>query len=300
MRTQVCLIQVPYMAGDNRHGAAKGPESFIQTAAVLLRKKGIGFTVESVNPGIPFRDSVNTSLLVCKELASIVRRTAESGKFPLILAGSCDVSKGILAGLEQGRMGIVWLDAHGDFNTPETTITGFFPGMSLAIITGHCYGDYRARLGNNSPIPEEATLLLGVRDLDPAERHRLETSAIEVVHWHDGKPDANVAGRINDLSRRVTDIYLHIDMDALDSHVAPGVTDAPVPGGLSLSDMEEVIRLIASRLRIKAAALATYNPDRDHDDKSLNAGVRIIELLSVIVSDQLYAPKFRKKQAKAE
>jgi arginase len=277
---RVCLIQVPYMAGDDRHGASKGPQRFVQAGAGLLTVRGIPVTLERVERDKPFGDSASASLLVCKELASIVRKAVTAGQLPLVLAGSCDASKGILSGFDHSRCSVVWIDAHGDFNTPETTISGFFPGMSLAVITGHCYQNYWAQIGNNSPISEVATLLLGVRDLDPAERQRLERSAIQVVNWREGKPQADVRACLDALAKRVQEVYLHVDMDAFDPQVAPGVVDHPVSGGLSLQDMEAAIRAVAARFRIRAAALATYNPDRDQDDKTLYAGLRIIELLA--------------------
>ena len=86
-----------------------------------------------------------------KRLAPVVRRAIEAGQFPLVLAGGCDASKGILSGFDHGHCGVVWFDAHGDFNTPETTSSGYFDGMSLAVITGHCYQSYWAQIGNSTP-----------------------------------------------------------------------------------------------------------------------------------------------------
>jgi arginase len=278
---QICLIQVPYTCGDARHGASKGPARYVQAGVEKsLAGKGAAVTVKRVEAGAPFRDSASSSLANCKQIAMIVREAVAAGQFPLVLAGSCDVSKGILSGFDHARCGVIWIDAHGDFNTPESTISGFFPGMSLAVITGHCYRNYWAQIGNNAPISEAATLILGVRDLDPAERERLERSAIRVVSWREGKPQADVLASLDELAKRTSEIYLHIDMDALDPEVAPGVVDHPVPGGLSLQDMQETIRAVAVRFRIRAAALCTYNPDLDQDEKTLHARLRIIELLS--------------------
>jgi arginase len=248
----------------------------------LLRGGGLTVTVERVERGAPFRDSGSASLAVNKRLAPIVRQTIAAGQLPLVLAGSCDVSMGVVSGFDHARCGLVWIDAHGDFNTPETTVTGFFAGMSLAVIMGHCYRNLWAQVGNCVPISESATLLLGVRDLDPAERERLERSPIQVVNWHEGRPQRDVLASLDELAKRVPDVYLHIDMDAFDPQVAPGVVDSDyrVPGGLSLQDMEAAIGAVADRFRIRAATVATYNPDLDHDDRTLRAALRIIELLA--------------------
>jgi arginase len=82
---------------------------------------------------------------------------------------------------DHARCGVVWFDARGDFNTPESTITGYLPGMSMAVIAGHCYRTWWVQVGDSTPIRESAILLLGVRDLDLAEKERLDQSAIQVV-----------------------------------------------------------------------------------------------------------------------
>lgn len=280
---QVCLIQVPYMIGDEHHAASKGAGRLAPAGAEKLQRgSGLTATVERVDRGTPFRDSASASLAVNKQLAAIVRQTKAAGQLPLVLAGSCDVSMGVVAGFDDSRCGVVWIDAHGDFNTPESTITGFFGGMSLAVITGHCYRNLWEQVANRAPISESATLLLGVRDLDPAERERLERSAIQVVKWHEGKPQGDVLASLDELAKRVSEVYLHIDMDAFDPQVAPGVVDSDyrVPGGLSLRDMEAAIRAVAARFQIRAATIATYSPDLDQDEKTLQAGLRMIELLA--------------------
>jgi arginase len=267
--------------GDERPGSSKGPERLVQAGATkLVTSKGVAVTIEQVDRGESFRDSGNASLVVGKRLAPIVRQAIESKQFPLVLAGGCDVSKGILSGFDHGQCGVVWFDAHGDFNTPETTTSGYFDGMSLAVITGHCYQSYWAQIGNSTPIPESATLMMGVRDLDPAEREHLDHSAVQVVKWHEGKPQRDVRFVLDKLAQRVPEVYLHIDMDSLDPQVAPGVVFDPVPGGLSLEDMEECIRAVFARFQVRAATLAVYNPDRDQNDKTLRAGLRIIEVLA--------------------
>ena len=158
--------------------------------------------------------------------------------------------------------------------------------MSVAVITGHCYQNLWAQIGNSAPIPEAATLMLGVRDLDAPEHERLQRSVIQVVKWHEGKPQADVSASLDELAKQVPEVYLHVDLDAFDPQVAPGIVDTPVPGGLSLQDMEEAIRAVAARFRIRAAALTTYNPDLDQDDKTLRAGLRIIELLAECASQK--------------
>ena len=186
---QISLIQVPYMVGDDRHSASDGPQHLLQNgAANIFTSNGFTVSVDQVERGTAYRDSATASLAVNKNLKKTVQRAVVAEQVPIVLAGSCDVSAGILAGFDHSRCGVVWLDAHGDFNTPESTISGFFAGMSLAVITGHCYRSYWAQIGDNTPVLESATVIFGVRDLDPAEQQRFQQSQIRMVKWRDGNP----------------------------------------------------------------------------------------------------------------
>jgi len=278
---EVALIQVPYMIGDERHGGSKGPARYLDAGLErLLGDAGVASSVVRIDRTESFRDSASASRVVNTKVQKAVRNAIGRRQLPLILAGSCDVSMGVLAAFDHSRCGVVWIDAHADFNTPESTVSGFFAGMSLAVISGHCYRSLWAEIGDSTPVPEAAIVLLGLRDLSPAaERERLTASSISVVGWRDGKPDRDVGQVLDVLAKRVRDVYLHVDMDALDPRVAPGVVDEPVPGGLSLEQMQETIRAVCTRFGVHAATVATYNPERDRDGITLRTGLALIETL---------------------
>jgi arginase len=278
----VCLIEVPYHAGDERVGSSSGPRPMLEAGAEQrFAARGIGVRVERVDRGGPFRDTPVSAGLVNKQLADVVRRTIADGRLPVVLSGSCNSSMGVLAGFDHARCGAVWIDAHADFNTPETTASGFFAGMSMAVITGHCYANYWAQIGDNTPLAEGAVAMFGIRDLSPeGERERLDRSAIQVVEWRDGKPQVEVLAALDRIRQQVEEIYLHVDFDGFAPEVAPGIVDEPVLGGLSLEDAETIIRGAAERFRIRAATLATFTPELDVDKKTLRVGLRLIELLA--------------------
>ncbi|KAA6461196.1 hypothetical protein DYQ86_13215 [Acidobacteria bacterium AB60] len=274
----VAIIQVPYVMGDERQGS--GPLRLVQAgAAEAVSGEGIAVSVHRVERGEPFRDSGNAALFVNQRLASTVRQAIGAGRLPLVLAGGCDASAGVVAGIGQD-VGVVWFDAHGDFNTPETTVSGYLPGMSLAVITGHCFRNYWAQMGDPTPVREAATLMLGVRDLDPAEKERLDRSAIQIVKWHAGKPQSDVRAAIEKLAESVPEVYVHIDMDCLDPEFAPGVVVEPAPGGISLQAMEDALRAVFTRFRVRAVTFAAYSADNDRNDTTLRTALRLIELVA--------------------
>jgi arginase len=181
----------------------------------------------------------------------------------------------------------VWIDAHADFNTPDSTASGFFPGMALAIVTGHCYAAWWAQIGNAVPVPEAHVALLGVRDLSPeAERERVERSRMLRVPWVDGQPGGDVDRTISTLADRVEHAYVHIDLDALDPSIAPGIVDAPVPHGLSLAQLDDVLDAVTGRMRLAAVALTTYTPSRDRDRATHAAAEHILAR----IADHLAGP----------
>jgi arginase len=254
------------MVGNDAHPAAAGP------AVVAERVHGV--RTVAVARSEPFRDSVYASRLVNRELAAAVRDARERNELPIVVAGACDASMGAVGGIPHDRTGVVWIDAHGDFNTPESSTSGFFGGMSVAVLTGECYRAVWGEVGDSTPIPEDRIVLVGIRDLSPeAERERLDRSAVEIV-----PPGGDVEGAITRLLERVDDVYLHVDLDGLDPQIAPGIVDPPVPGGLSIDELERVIRALDGRLA--AVSITTYVPEWDPEDRTLDVVLRAIDLIS--------------------
>jgi arginase len=280
----VCLIDVPFAMGDERHDAAAGGRRLIDGGGrELFGQRGIACRELRVARGVPFADTASACLAVNRELAAAVASAGAAGELPIVIAGSCDAAAGVLAGLARERCGVVWIDAHADFNTPDSTVSGFFPGMALAIVTGHCYGAWWARIGNAAAVPEMHTVLLGVRDLSPAaERERVERSQMLRVPWVDGQPDGDVEGTLATLAERVEHVYLHVDLDALDPSLAPGIVDEPVPRGLSLRQVDDVLDAVTGTFGLRAVAVTTYAPSRDVDGATHASALHIVERVSAV------------------
>ncbi len=185
----------------------------------------------------------------------------------LVLAGNCSSCLGTLAALE--GPGIVWLDAHGDFNTPETTISGALEGMSLAIATGHCHPELMAR-----PVREENVVLGATRSLDPLEEVRLRASKIELATL-DTLPRA-----VDDLAKRVKTIYLHLDLDVLDPAISPGVNFSE-PGGITPEQLFNAVKHAIATGKLGAVAIANFNPDRDREGRTLRIAEQLVSILSL-------------------
>lgn len=290
---RVDLIQVPYHMGREATGPGKGPGAYIEgDVEWALAESGHVVRVKTAHRSQPYTDEIGAIVDIDCQVARLVREATEGGRFPLVLAGNCNSALGTLAGLSSD-VGIIWFDTHGDYNTPGTTISGWFEGMPLAIATGQCYPEIWRQIGNRGFIAESSALLVGVRDLDPAERDLLQRSAVQVVpseRLRAAPIEAALLDPLTILQSRVREVYLHLDMDVLDPVDAPGV-DYGVPGGLRVAQMEHIIAMIGRRFIVRAAALTTYNPDKDIDRQTLRTGLRLIRaVVEAAVRSRIAAP----------
>lgn len=284
---KISLIQVPYHLGQEQVGMGKGPTRFIQAGADRnLLDQGFEVRVEIVKRDTAAEDDMLRQIAnINTNLAKSVKNAIDEGYFPLVLGGNCNNILGILGGITSSKIGIIYFDAHGDYNTPEISISGFFDGMPLAIATGQCYPDLLTQIGV-LPIPESHTMHVGARDLDPKERELLENSEVQVVTTDELKEDTQMRtlhSALTKLHSQVQEVYLHIDIDVIDPQEAPGV-NYRTPNGLSLDEMENAIKMIAANFRIKAAALTAYNPDHEEDEKTLQTGFRLLNVIADAVT----------------
>jgi len=253
------IIEVPAMAGDPSHPAADGPA--VLTAA--LAHSGCRLAVRRV-PVPPFAgDAYAACIEVGRDVADRVREIVVHGDRPIVLAGSCDVAPAVLAGIREKRAGVVWIDAHADFNTPGSSMSGFWPGMTLAVIVGDC-GEEIWSAQDWRPVAPERVALFGTRSLSPAEEaRRLEVSAVQVVRWRDGFAQDEVEIALRRLADDVQRVYVHLDLDALDPSIGLAVADPPVPGGLSSRQLAELLDQVSDRFAVVGATIATYTPSKD-------------------------------------
>ena len=278
MKVQVILI--PYDSGNRNVRMGSGPEHFVgKGLAEVLQAEGHEVWVETIESNAEFQSEVKTQFELYRLLAESVAEARRNSKFPLILSGNCSATLGAIGGAETKRLGVIWFDAHGDFNTPETTSSGFLDGMGLAVAAGLCWKRLALSIPNFSPIAGTNILHVGGRDFDSEERALFEragatvidAAAIEQMSVRDVLTPVMSKFRFN-----VEEAHLHIDLDVLNPKEAPANEYVTEEGGLSVKQIFEAVGLIKENLKITSATIAAFDPKYDTQGKTLQAGLKLI------------------------
>jgi arginase len=257
------LLLVPYDSGQRGVRMGAGPEHLLQTGLKEhLTAQGHTADEKFIEAGPQnWRAEVQTSFELMRKIAEGVGEARTAQRFPVILSGNCNASIGVISGLGPNT-GIVWLDAHGDFNTPQTTTSGFLDGMSLATATGRCWVELARSIKGFEPVPEEKVVLLGARDLDPGEETALSRS--KIVRLGVDATSIGVEPVLASLGRGISSCYLHFDLDALD--LTEGRANSySARGGFSRPDVQRTLTTVAKNLPVKALTVAGYDPSFDKD-----------------------------------
>jgi len=244
---QIDIIGIPIDLGADRRGVDMGP-SAIRYAHLQPKLEALGYQVEDTgNIEVPIAEMCaitepNLKYLDCivpmsRRAAGAVSTSIKSGHFPLVLGGDHSLSLGSIRGAARVKpVGVIWIDAHADFNTDKTTPSGNIHGMPLAALCG--LGDKRLSQLWDEPSPildPKRVAIIGARDLDPGEKVNLREAGVMVMGMEQIDRLGIVAAvekAIERVSRQVEGIYLSFDMDAMDPRHAPGV-GTPVPAGLT-------------------------------------------------------------------
>ena len=258
----VRLIAAPYDDGrlDWRMGAG---------ARLIAEEAGGAEVIDSIDPERP---PIGRAFDLAAELSPRVRQARDKGTLPVVLAGNCNSSLGTASGLD-GRVGVVWFDAHADFDTPEDNRSGFFDVMALAILTGSGWQALAGTIPGFHPVREEDVVLAGVRDLEPYQRELLEGSRVNTVP---DRIDAQaLEAALRELAERVDSVYLHVDLDALDADEGRANQYA-APGGPTAEELVAHVETVRALLPVEAMALTAYDPAADPERRVLDLALKLL------------------------
>jgi arginase len=287
---QIDIIGVPIDLGADRRGVDMGP-SAIRYAHLHQKLNDLGYSFEDKgNIEVPIQEMCNINepklkyidciIPMGRRIAGAVATSIQGGRFPLVLGGDHSLSVGSIRGAAKHKnLGVIWVDAHADFNTAETTPSGNIHGMPLAALCG--LGDPRlVSLWEETPpvIDPGRVAIIGARDLDPGEKHNLREAGVMVQSMEQIDRFGMVTAlekAIHRVSRDVDGIYLSFDMDALDPRHAPGV-GTPVPGGLTFREAHLACEVIAETGKLIGMDMVEVNPILDIQNQTAIDSVQFI------------------------
>jgi len=180
-------------------------------------------------------------------------------------------------------IGLIWFDGHADFNTPETTTSGFLDGMGLATAVGHCWAQMVRTLPAFRPVREEDVVLVGGRSATRVEKGRLRKSGVTVVEVqsvHAFGAHGALGPALDAMYGRVRRVHVHLDLDVLDPEALNPANEFAPEGGLRAEEVEGCIRAIRERLEVSSATVASYDPSFDYEGRMLEAGVMLTKALA--------------------
>ena len=277
------VLVVPVDSGvvGERRGA--GPDVLLE-AGLLTRVGGPGGKAAAVRllPSTGWRAELRTTFELHRQIAEAVRNALAAGDAPLVVAGDCNATVGAVAGLGSAlRTGIVWFDAHGDFNTPETDRSGFLDGQGLAMVTGRGWAAHTGSLPGFAPVPDHRVLLVGARDLDDAESEALDRSGVLRLDEADTREGELFDAVLDELCSDVDRLHVHVDADVLDPSLGrPNGWAAP--GGLTVDRLLAVVRAAHDRAPIASVTIASWDPAMDPGGGVRDALLRIAEAIGAL------------------
>lgn len=290
---------MPLDYGASRRGADMGP-SAIRLAGLRDKLNSLGIESDDLYPpiSIPPQEYIEPAtelsrenakhlgpiLDACSQLSHHVESVLRAGDFPLILGGDHSIALGSLAGISVAhatagkRVGVLWVDAHGDFNTTQTTPSGNIHGMILAASCGYGITELTNFYTPSRKIDPANVCYIGVRDVDPAERQLMKEAGVRVYTMSDIDRlgiSRTITEVTNFFRERVDTLHVSFDIDAIDPRFAPGV-GIQVPGGLTYREVLFIMEEMARTGLVTSADMVEVNPVQDMQNMTAKMAVQLI------------------------
>jgi arginase len=291
---KIRVIGVPLDLGQSRRGVDMGP-SAVRVAGLEAKLEALGLVVEdggnvpvaiaeTKKHGDPRAKYLKEIAATCSKEAELVLKTLEQGMIPLVLGGDHSIAAGTVSGVaefyrrQEQRIGLIWIDAHSDINTPATSPSGNVHGMPLAAILGlwqdelSCIHDFTPKV-----LPEN-TVIIGVRDIDQAEKDNIRNAGVTEVYTMRDIDERGMRTVMEEAlrtaGRGTSGYHVSLDMDWIDPEDAPGV-GTPVRGGATYREAHLAMEIIADHGRMLSFEIVEVNPVIDEHNRTAMLAVEL-------------------------
>ena len=255
----------------------RGPSALLGGLREIASEQGDPVTCEILECRDEHMAEIRSTFTLASQTSERVSEVRAEGATPVVLSGNCNGALGTIAGLGASSTAVLWFDAHGEFETPETTRSGFLDGMGLAIATGTCWRNMSEQIARFTPVPAEHITLAGLRKVGAEEDQNLGDSGIHVVRadaFHRGSHLA-AARAACEAAGDCRSLYIHFDLDALDSGVGSW-NRWTENGGLTIDHIGDAVREFAGRIPIGAIGFGSYEPAADGDGEAAKAAAKLM------------------------
>jgi len=214
------------------------------------------------------------------EIAEAVASGRYAGHGVLMTGGDCSHITGVVGGLQdahgpEAKIGLVWFDAHGDFNTPKTSISGMLGGMPVAVAAGLGYANWRIGSHIAAPLPTERILMVDVRNLDPLEEQLIRATEVTIAAPAPGFPGEALATAVNTLAAQCDYLYLHIDSDILDESLVPN-HGTKEPNGPNMAQVLAAVETVMATGKVAALAVVSVYGEGEGHEQGIASGIELI------------------------
>lgn len=283
----VQIITVPYRYDEPHDGLGRGPDALLRSG-LRRRLQAVGIeTADPVAATLAEEDYEDGKLAVNigrlgRDTAEKVAAAIETGSPVLVLAGDDTAAIGVISGLQHAfgpgaSIGLVWLDAHADFNTPETSFSGILAGMPVAILAGLAGPMWREAAQLRAPLATDRILIAGVREIDEKEEILLRSTDVRVLSTDEVRADSTFENAIDRFAMHVDFIALHIDLDLLDPSLVPSAS-TPAPDGLTIRQATRLISYVLATGKTVVLTLTSLNPGAgDRGARSVESALSLLE-----------------------
>jgi arginase len=294
MAQKIRIIGVPMDLGASRRGVDMGP-SALRVAGLQARIKQLGHQVEDIgNISVKQPEEMSYGEKrakylaeiadACKDLAAMVEKSLEESMLPVVLGGDHSIAAGTLSGVaahfkkKEKKIGLIWLDAHGDINTPESSPSGNVHGMPLAAAMGYGATELVELQGFKPKVEPQNISLVGIRDLDSQEKKLAKKSGVHVFTMRD-IDERGMREVMSDALKYAMDdtdgISVSLDMDFVDPSDAPGV-GTPVRGGVTYREAHLAMEMLADTEAMVSLEVVEINPVIDEHNRTALLGVELV------------------------
>lgn len=287
MNKKIRIIGVQVDLGQIHRGVNMGP-SAVRYAGLSNRLRALGYTVNDIgNIQLPIREtllekgfeSILPAIIYANsQIYDVAKEAITDDVLPIFLGGDHSIAIGTIGGVTHEKdCGVIWIDAHGDCNTPESSKSGNIHGMPLATLLGKGYDDLVNIGRKGAKLKPENVVLVGLRDLDQEEQKIIKDSGVGYYTMRD-IDEKGISGVMSEAVERLNNvdrIHVSLDMDGLDPEVAPGV-GTPVVGGLTYRETHLAMEIIADSHKLSSIDVVEINPMLDHLNKTAEVAVEMV------------------------